>query len=155
MSQLASLGLRCPTRSVVSKARMIPLARRAWTRRFAFHIAALNIDRRGALEAAWRRQQEAEARQQCIAKDIEQGKLISVSDSVNLDFVMDQAGSQLVVVFMYSRQCGVCKDAARRFEQLKNEVRMPSLKVVVFPYSSGENCSSLRCLPCGPSSRCI
>ncbi|GIL77074.1 hypothetical protein Vretimale_3145 [Volvox reticuliferus] len=129
---VSGLGLKCPSRNLST-----PEAQ-AWVpgkavcprRRAVVHTTALHIDRRGALEAAWRRQEEAEARKQRLSTDIDEGRLITVPDTAGLDAVIEQAGSQLVVVFMYSRQCGVCKDAARRFEQLRNEAHRAKARVV-------------------------
>ncbi|GFR42097.1 hypothetical protein Agub_g2939 [Astrephomene gubernaculifera] len=92
--------------------------------------SALNIDRRGALDAAWKRQEEAEARHKRITSDISEKKLITCPDAPSLDIVLEQAGSALVAVFVYSRQCGVCKDAAKRFDQLRTEAVHAKSRIV-------------------------
>lgn len=51
------------------------------------------------------------------------GKVMEIQDLQHLESVVDKAGSSLVVVFFYTRSCGVCKELLRDFEQLCQEVR--------------------------------
>ncbi|GLC37447.1 hypothetical protein PLESTB_001584800 [Pleodorina starrii] len=129
---MTSLGLRngtrCFSRNVSGAHRLSQACK--MSRRCCVRATALHIDRRSGLESAWRRQEEAEARQERFTTDIAEGNLITVPDAAGLDTVIERAGSQLVVVFLFSRQCGVCKDAAQRFEQLRNEAHRAKARVV-------------------------
>jgi hypothetical protein len=47
-----------------------------------------------------------------------------VADLQHLESLVDKAGSSLVVVFFYTRSCGVCKELLKDFAQLCEEVRL-------------------------------
>lgn len=50
------------------------------------------------------------------------GKVMEIQDLQHLESVVDKAGSSLLVVFFYTRSCGVCKELLRDFTQLCEEV---------------------------------
>lgn len=50
------------------------------------------------------------------------GKVMDIQDLQHLESVVDKAGSSLLVVFFYTRSCGVCKELLRDFQQLCEEV---------------------------------
>jgi len=50
------------------------------------------------------------------------GKVMDIQDLQHLESVVDKAGSSLLVVFFYTRSCGVCKELLRDFTQLCEEV---------------------------------
>lgn len=52
------------------------------------------------------------------------GKVLEVQDLQHLESVVDKAGSSLLVVFFYTRSCGVCKELLRDFTQLCEEVSL-------------------------------
>jgi Zn-dependent alcohol dehydrogenase len=54
------------------------------------------------------------------------GKVLEVQDLQHLESVVDKAGSSLLVVFFYTRSCGVCKELLRDFTQLCEEVSTSS-----------------------------
>jgi thiol-disulfide isomerase/thioredoxin len=52
------------------------------------------------------------------------GKVLEIQDLQHLESVVEKAGSSLLVVFFYTRSCGVCKELLRDFQQLCDEVRL-------------------------------
>ncbi|KAG2495325.1 hypothetical protein HYH03_006595 [Edaphochlamys debaryana] len=56
--------------------------------------------------------------------------MVEVDDAEMLDVVVDQAGSSIVIAFLYKASCGSCKDAAQRFEQLRTEAHRTQARVV-------------------------
>lgn len=56
------------------------------------------------------------------------GKVLEISDLQHLDAVVEKAGSSLLVVFFYTRSCGVCKELMKDFKQLCEEVRLQACR---------------------------
>ena len=48
--------------------------------------------------------------------------MLEIRDLEHLESVVDKAGSSLLVVFFYTRSCGVCKELLKDFVQLCEEV---------------------------------
>lgn len=46
------------------------------------------------------------------------GKVTEVQDLQHLEALVDKAGSSLVVVFFYTRSCGVCKALLQDYQQV-------------------------------------
>lgn len=118
-------GLAAVTRVAVASQRPAAPSRRSVAPK------ALQIDRRAHLELAWQRQAEQEERleQLCAASSSGADEVLEISDLAQLEAVCANSGGRVVCVFMYSRTCGVCKEAAQRFEVLRREVGTPSARV--------------------------
>jgi len=70
-------------------------------------VRALHIDRRAHLERAWKEQKDAEA---WAVRGMEaSSSTAEITTLQQLEQVVQQAGSQIVVVAFYSRSCGACK----------------------------------------------
>jgi hypothetical protein len=51
------------------------------------------------------------------------GSVIEIQDLEHLESVVDKSGSCLVVLFCYTRSCGVCKGLLAEFQALCEEVQ--------------------------------
>mmetsp|Transcript_2968 Transcript_2968/g.7287 ORF Transcript_2968/g.7287 Transcript_2968/m.7287 type:complete len:213 (-) Transcript_2968:831-1469(-) len=121
---LSRLGKSCPR--ATRARRVVPAQSRG---RLQCH--ALHIDRRAGFEESWRRQQEKE--QRAATLDLthgSNGEVFEVRDLSDLEMVADKAGSNLVILFFYSKTCGVCKDARRRFEVMCQDAARSRARVV-------------------------
>lgn len=75
------------------------------------------------MEISWKRQHAIEAAiQQELAKG-PCGRVWDVRNLAHLDRVHDAAQNKVVVVFAYSRSCGLCKHVLKLFEDMSTEVR--------------------------------
>jgi hypothetical protein len=74
------------------------------------------------MELAWKRQQEREAQLAAMLASGD-GAVIEVEDLDSLGYLLEAAGSSLVVLLLYSRSCGVCKQVVGFLETLSAEVR--------------------------------
>lgn len=79
------------------------------------------------MELAWKRQQE---RDELLKQDAVSGKVMDIQDLQHLESVVDKAGSSLLVVFFYTRSCGVCKELLRDFTQLCEEAKSQKIRAV-------------------------
>ncbi|PNW84432.1 hypothetical protein CHLRE_03g144787v5 [Chlamydomonas reinhardtii] len=55
--------------------------------------------------------------------------MMEVRDADEFDALCEHANNSLVVMFMYRPSCGSCKDAALRFEQLREEANRTQARV--------------------------
>mmetsp|Transcript_40696 Transcript_40696/g.90476 ORF Transcript_40696/g.90476 Transcript_40696/m.90476 type:complete len:230 (+) Transcript_40696:145-834(+) len=94
---------------------------------------AINIDRRHHMDLAWQRQQERE--QRCTEATPSPGHVLEVESLAHLETLLEKAGSCLVIVFFYSKTCGVCKQARERFEQLCVEAKKQKARVVFLQHN--------------------
>jgi len=76
-------------------------------------VNALHIDRRAHLERAWKEQKDAEA---WPAPGMEaSSSTAEVTTLAQLERVVQEAGSEIVVVAFYSRSCGACKQMLQMY----------------------------------------
>jgi thiol-disulfide isomerase/thioredoxin len=61
------------------------------------------------------------------------GKVVELQDLQHLEGLVDKAGSSLLVVFLYTRSCGVCKALLQDFQALCEEVRVVCGRGAVWP----------------------
>jgi thiol-disulfide isomerase/thioredoxin len=79
------------------------------------------------MELAWKRQQE---RDEMLKHGAVSGKVLEIQDLQHLESVVEKAGSSLLVVFFYTRSCGVCKELLRDFQQLCDEAKSQQIRAV-------------------------
>ena len=89
--------------------------------------SALHIDRAAHLEAAWRRQQAADAAARVPCPP---GTVCSVADAAALDTLATAAGSAVVAVFFHSRSCGTCKELLEAFKDTAADAAAASARCV-------------------------
>lgn len=70
------------------------------------------------MERAWERQDEAMKRLESVESDILEPKILKVSDLRHLEAVLDAVGGRLVVLYLHSRSCGVCKELRRGYVEV-------------------------------------
>lgn len=91
---------------------------------------AFHIDRAKHLEYAWKRQEEREQLQAAEQAGNPVGSVIDIRDLLQLEQLFSRAGNNLVVVFFYSKSCGVCKETAQRYELVRRETQSQRARVV-------------------------
>lgn len=109
------------------------------SRRLHVAVSALHIDRRAHLELSWQRQQQNEQQLQELATASTSPRnsveVLEVADLQQLETVCTSAAGHLVVLFLYSKTCGVCKEAAQRFEALRKEMLASRARVVLVKHN--------------------
>ena len=81
----------------------------------------------GHLEAAWRRQQAADA---AASVPCPPGTVCAVPDAAALDTLATAAGSAVVAVFFHSRSCGTCKELLEAFKDTAADAAAASARCV-------------------------
>jgi hypothetical protein len=67
------------------------------------HINAISIDRRKHLEMAWQRQQQQESQATALQGRLQSRTVLEVKNLPELDSMAELIGSNILVVFFYSR----------------------------------------------------
>ncbi|KAL3136336.1 hypothetical protein ABBQ38_005599 [Trebouxia sp. C0009 RCD-2024] len=83
-------------------------------------VTALHIDRRQHLELAWQRQQ-GEDELLKVPITLAGSTVIEVRSLAHLDQIVEGAGSAIVLLYLYSKSCGSCKEVLRHCSQLCHE----------------------------------
>lgn len=92
------------------------------------------MDPRLHLESSWKRQEKREGLVLEQAKSLHDG-IAEVHDLEGLEALVQAAGPRIVVVFMYSRTCGVCKIARERFQELAQQARSQKARVAFLQHN--------------------
>ncbi|GAX85252.1 hypothetical protein CEUSTIGMA_g12672.t1 [Chlamydomonas eustigma] len=87
------------------------------------------------MEIAWQRQQEQEVRNELKRTSVESGEITEVEDLAQLDLLLETAGSRLVLLFLYSKACGVCKEAKLRYSELSQESKNQRARVAFLQHN--------------------
>jgi hypothetical protein len=86
------------------------------------------------------------------------GKVMEIQDLQHLESIVDKAGSSLLVVFFYTRSCGVCKELLRDFTSLCEEVRDSRTIDSEADNTANQQAHSTRCFgahhTCCPAQQC-
>lgn len=96
---------------------------------------AFSIDRRQHLEIAWKRQEEQEERAVQRVGDVVAGLVTDVDNLAQLETLLESAGPCLVVVFFYSKTCGICKEARNRFQELALQAKKQRARVAFLQHN--------------------
>ncbi|CAG9465792.1 unnamed protein product [Pedinophyceae sp. YPF-701] len=68
------------------------------------------------LEKAWKEQQEREEQRKSEVISCPLGCVMEVQDLPHLEGILEAAGSRPILMFMYTRSCGKCKEILRSLE---------------------------------------
>lgn len=82
---------------------------------------AFQIDHRYHMEKAWERQEKALKLLENVANDVRKPDILHVSDLCHLEAILEAVGGQLVILYLHSRSCGICKEIRRGYTELCND----------------------------------
>ncbi|EFN52684.1 hypothetical protein CHLNCDRAFT_138664 [Chlorella variabilis] len=82
------------------------------------------------MELQWQRQQAQEQLLAAVPASLAGGSVIEVAGLAHLEALLEAAAGQLVVLTVYSRSCGICKDVLRELEAVCRESRQQRARIV-------------------------
>lgn len=82
------------------------------------------------MELQWERQQQQEQLLAAVPSSLASGSVVEVQDLVHLEHILEAASGQLVVLTVYSRSCGICKDVLLELESVCRESRQQRARIV-------------------------
>eukprot|EP00798_Chlamydomonas_sp_ICE-L_P001446 gene1446-32820_t len=100
-------------------------------------VDAINLNRREYMDNMWKRQEEREKKRALFIEELEKGScgVEEVEDLEHFNLLLDAAGSRLVVLFIYSKACGICKDAMQRFELMCDDTKNQKGRVLFLAHN--------------------
>ena len=98
-----------------------------------------SIDRRAYLVNSYQRQMQKEQALEQLIKEISEGQAsepIEMQDIASLEALVEAIGpSRIVVLFFYSKTCGVCKKAAAVYESMAKEAKGSRARAVFLKHN--------------------
>ncbi|PSC71718.1 thioredoxin-like chloroplastic [Micractinium conductrix] len=90
------------------------------------------------MELQWKRQAEADAVLAGVPAALTAGGVLEVAGLAHLERILEEATGQLVVLTVYSRSCGICKEVVRELEGICHESRQQRARIVFLTHDMND-----------------